>query len=78
MRCPYCDHPDSFIVDTRGVRNPTGVRRRRECSNGDRYTTYEYASEVQNGLNPFGKHRRNAADIVSSRIEAIEAIGARA
>lgn len=41
MRCPYCQHPDSKVLDTthdsRG-----GVRRRRECENcHQRFSTYE-------------------------------------
>lgn len=41
MRCPYCKHEHSKVVDTthdtRG-----GVRRRRECENcGERFSTYE-------------------------------------
>ena len=41
MRCPYCKHLDSRVIDTshdaRG-----GVRRRRECENcGQRFSTYE-------------------------------------
>ena len=40
MRCPYCDHPDSKVTDSRPVEN--GVRRRRECTQcGLRFTTYE-------------------------------------
>lgn len=43
MRCPYCQHERSRVVDTshdaRG-----GVRRRRECDNcGQRFSTYERA-----------------------------------
>lgn len=41
MRCPYCQHPDSKVLDTthdsRG-----GVRRRRECEKcHQRFSTYE-------------------------------------
>lgn len=41
MRCPYCKHESSRVIDTthdtRG-----GVRRRRECENcGQRFSTYE-------------------------------------
>jgi transcriptional repressor NrdR len=41
MRCPYCKHDESKVIDTthdaRG-----GVRRRRECENcGQRFSTYE-------------------------------------
>ena len=40
MRCPYCNHPDSKVIDSRDA--PEGVRRRRECIQcGLRFTTYE-------------------------------------
>jgi len=41
MRCPYCQHERSRVVDTsRDSRG--GVRRRRECVNcGQRFSTYE-------------------------------------
>ena len=40
MRCPYCDHHDSSVTDSRAAEN--GVRRRRECARcGLRFTTYE-------------------------------------
>ena len=41
MRCPYCKHEHSRVVDTtHDVRG--GVRRRRECENcGERFSTYE-------------------------------------
>lgn len=40
MRCPYCQHPDSKVIDSRDV--DAGIRRRRECFNCEsRFTTYE-------------------------------------
>ncbi len=40
MRCPYCNSPDSRVLDSRDA--PEGIRRRRECSMcGLRFTTYE-------------------------------------
>ena len=40
MHCPYCNHPDSKVTDSRTVEN--GIRRRRECIQcGLRFTTYE-------------------------------------
>ncbi|MBI2886829.1 MAG: transcriptional repressor NrdR [Chloroflexi bacterium] len=40
MRCPYCQHPDSKVIDSRDVE--AGIRRRRECLNcQSRFTTYE-------------------------------------
>ena len=40
MRCPYCNHDDSKVTDSRTAEN--GIRRRRECTRcGLRFTTYE-------------------------------------
>ncbi len=40
MRCPYCDHDDSRVTDSRSVER--GIRRRRECLQcQSRFTTYE-------------------------------------
>ena len=43
MRCPYCDHHDDRVVDSRSCREGQAIRRRRECINcTQRFTTYEY------------------------------------
>ena len=43
MRCPYCDHQDDRVVDSRSCRDGQAIRRRRECVNCEqRFTTYEY------------------------------------
>ena len=40
MNCPFCDHQDSKVIDSREVND--GIRRRRQClSCGSRFTTYE-------------------------------------
>ena len=40
MHCPYCDHPDVRVVDSRDAAE--GIRRRRECHFcGQRFTTME-------------------------------------
>ncbi len=40
MNCPFCQDPDSRVIDTRTVGE--GIRRRRECQNcKQRFTTYE-------------------------------------
>ncbi len=42
MRCMYCGHLDSKVVDSRQTEDGTAIRRRRECMNcGKRFTTYE-------------------------------------
>ena len=42
MRCPFCDHPDTQVIDTRVGDEGDSIRRRRRCPNCDkRFTTYE-------------------------------------
>jgi transcriptional repressor NrdR len=42
MRCPFCDHQDTQVVETRASDDGESIRRRRRCPNCDkRFTTYE-------------------------------------
>lgn len=42
MKCPYCEHTDSKVIDTRPTEEGTSIRRRRECLKcGKRFTSYE-------------------------------------
>ncbi len=42
MRCVYCGHPESKVVDSRPTEEGNSIRRRREClSCKKRFTTYE-------------------------------------
>jgi transcriptional repressor NrdR len=44
MRCPYCRHPDSRVVDSREAEDGALIRRRRHCPEcGKRFTTVEEA-----------------------------------
>src|ERR671933_1841932 len=44
MRCPYCRHPDSRVVDSREADDGQLIRRRRACPEcGERFTTVEEA-----------------------------------
>ncbi|MFP5394420.1 MAG: ATP cone domain-containing protein, partial [Gammaproteobacteria bacterium] len=41
MKCPFCQHEDTQVLDTR-VQEDDSIRRRRRCSTCDkRFTTYE-------------------------------------
>ncbi|MBA3252439.1 MAG: transcriptional repressor NrdR [Geodermatophilaceae bacterium] len=45
MRCPYCRHSDSRVVDSREVDEGQTIRRRRSCQAcGRRFTTVEEAT----------------------------------
>ena len=47
MNCPYCNHPDNRVVDSRDVRDGSEIRRRRECAGCERrFTTYERVDEL--------------------------------
>jgi transcriptional repressor NrdR len=47
MRCPFCDHKEDKVVDSRASREGIVIRRRRECIGcRRRYTTYERVEEV--------------------------------
>jgi len=42
MRCPFCDHPDTQVIETREADDGDALRRRRRCAQCDkRFTTYE-------------------------------------
>jgi transcriptional repressor NrdR len=46
MRCPYCSHDDTQVVETREYEDGQAIRRRRRCLGCDkRFTTFE-RSEV--------------------------------
>lgn len=47
MRCPYCNDPDTRVIDSRPVEDGTSIRRRRSCDEcGKRFTTYEKVETI--------------------------------
>lgn len=47
MKCPYCEHSESKVIDSRESKNGFCIRRRREClSCAKRFTTYEKIEEI--------------------------------
>lgn len=47
MRCPYCQHQDTDVLDTRKLNEGEMIRRRRKCrSCTRRFTTYERVETV--------------------------------
>ena len=47
MHCPFCDHEDTKVIDSRLAGEGMQVRRRRECEKcGERFTTFEDAELV--------------------------------
>jgi len=47
MKCPFCGHPDSKVVDSRPDKGGAAIRRRRECEScAKRFTTHERVEEM--------------------------------
>lgn len=47
MKCPYCNNPDTKVVDSRPTDDNVSIRRRRSCLKcNKRFTTYERYEEV--------------------------------
>jgi transcriptional repressor NrdR len=50
MQCPYCDHEDTKVIDSRLSESKDAIRRRREClapGCGKRFTTYERREPIR-------------------------------
>lgn len=47
MRCPFCDNPDTKVIDSRPTEEGHAIRRRRGCDAcNKRFTTYEKVEEA--------------------------------
>ena len=65
MRCPFCGHDETKVVDSRTSESQDAIRRRREClSCAERFTTYERREETplmvlkkDGGAEPFDRSK---------------------
>jgi transcriptional repressor NrdR len=47
MRCPFCGHDETKVIDSRVSESQEAIRRRRECLGCEqRFTTYERVEEM--------------------------------
>jgi transcriptional repressor NrdR len=47
MKCPYCEHTESKVIDSRPTDEGNSIRRRRECLKCEkRFTTYEQIESI--------------------------------
>ena len=47
MKCPYCGHADTRVIDSRPADDNSSIRRRRSCDEcGKRFTTYEKVETI--------------------------------
>ncbi|MGK0499074.1 MAG: transcriptional repressor NrdR [Oceanicoccus sp.] len=87
MRCPFCSHDDTKVIDSRLVAEGGQVRRRRECTScSERFTSYETAELLmpriikQNGnREPYNEEKMRAGLLRALEkrpvsIEKIEAV----
>jgi len=47
MKCPFCDHAENKVIDSRISKDGKAIRRRRECLGCiKRFTTYEFVEDI--------------------------------
>ncbi|MCQ2523463.1 MAG: transcriptional regulator NrdR [Lachnospiraceae bacterium] len=47
MKCPFCSHQDTRVIDSRPAEDNNSIRRRRVCDEcGKRFTTYEKVETI--------------------------------
>lgn len=47
MKCPFCEHTETKVIDSRHTEEGHAIRRRRECDKcNKRFTTYEKIEEM--------------------------------
>ncbi|MDI9484424.1 MAG: transcriptional regulator NrdR [Bacillota bacterium] len=70
MRCPFCLHLDSKVLDSRQTEEGASIRRRRECTSCQkRFTTYERVEEL-----PFLVIKRDGGREAFSRTKILNGI----
>src|ERR1700735_284664 len=68
MRCPFCRHEDTQVVDSRVSEDGAAIRRRRRCPECDkRFTTYE---RVELGLPAVVKKDRSRVEFARNKLAA--------
>lgn len=75
MKCPYCGHEDSKVVDSRPIDDGTAIRRRRECVEcKGRFTTYEKVEETPIVVVKKGGNRQayNRNKVINGMIKSCE------
>ncbi|MFZ7120428.1 MAG: transcriptional regulator NrdR [Eubacteriaceae bacterium] len=75
MKCPFCNHMESKVVDSRPTEDGSVIRRRRECINcSKRFTTYEKIEDIPLMVIKKGGQREqfNRSKIMNGIIKACE------
>ncbi|MBC3807761.1 transcriptional repressor NrdR [Undibacterium seohonense] len=68
MKCPYCHHADTQVIDTRISEEGDSIRRRRRCASCDkRFTTYE---RIELAMPVIVKKNGSRSEYESSKLRA--------
>ncbi|MFZ6816669.1 transcriptional regulator NrdR [Undibacterium sp. Ji22W] len=68
MKCPYCHHGDTQVIDTRISEEGDTIRRRRRCASCDkRFTTYE---RIELAMPVIVKKNGSRSEYESSKLRA--------
>lgn len=68
MKCPYCHHGDTQVIDTRISEEGDSIRRRRRCASCDkRFTTYE---RIELAMPVIVKKNGSRSEYESSKLRA--------
>jgi len=68
MHCPFCQHADTQVLDTRVSEEGDSIRRRRRCENCDkRFTTYE---RIELSMPTIVKKNGSRAEYVRAKLQA--------
>ena len=67
MICPFCKEKETSVIDSRPTEDGTVIRRRRECSCKQRFTTFErvqlreliVVKKMEESLHLIGKNWQN-------------------
>ena len=68
MKCPFCQHADTQVLDTRISEEGDSIRRRRRCGSCDkRFTTYE---RIELSMPVIVKKNGNRTDFDAAKLRA--------
>src|SRR5690625_7404939 len=75
MKCPFCNHEDTQVLDSRVLEDGDAIRRRRRCLSCDRrFTTYERAELM---MPTVAKRDGSRMSFDPSRVRASRAVALR-
>ncbi|MBC7513135.1 MAG: transcriptional repressor NrdR [Herminiimonas sp.] len=75
MKCPFCQHVDTQVLDTRVSEEGDAIRRRRRCASCDkRFTTYE---RIELSMPVIVKKNGNRTDYDAAKLRASLALALR-